>query len=139
MDKDQEIAYLMQLTNDSLPDFSFEGYCGRAKVVDVYDGDSCRIVFFWGNIPVKIVCRLWGINTPEIRGPDAEEKERGNRAKERVSNLVFGKIVYASVKGTDKYGRSLVVLHQSAGTVDSFETSINMQLVKENLADLYMI
>jgi len=52
-------------------------YCYPVEIISVYDGDSCTvnvdIGFGWRK--TKLKCRLYGIDTPEIRGSSAEEKE----------------------------------------------------------------
>ena len=37
------------------------------KVTNVYDADTCRVVFFLNNKLIKYTIRLKGIDTPEIR------------------------------------------------------------------------
>ena len=62
---------------DDAPEFSLDGYKVNGKVVDVYDGDSVKIVFSLHNSFYKWKCRLEGIDTPELRTYDLKEKEYG--------------------------------------------------------------
>ena len=49
-------------------------YFYHAKIVKVYDGDTCTCEIDLGfNITRRVKIRLVGINTPEIRTKDLEE------------------------------------------------------------------
>lgn len=83
-------------------------YHYRARVVDVYDGDTCRVDIDLGlntwikNEPI----RLYRIDAPELRG---DERERGLLARDYLRELVLDKNIYLQTikdrKG--KYGRYL--------------------------------
>ena len=88
-------------------------YWYNAEVVRVYDADTV-----WLNIDLgfetwlqNVACRLYGINAPEMRGP---EKTEGLISRDwLIARLteVDGKVRIQSHKGTrGKYGRWLVVL-----------------------------
>lgn len=90
------------------------------------DGDTIR--FYW---LVEDSGRLKGINTPELRGPNAE---KARKAREFLaSRLTLNKPMSATISGREKYGRALIVLWDA-------ETgkSVNAMLVDEGLADRYM-
>ncbi|CAM9528979.1 unnamed protein product [Pylaiella littoralis] len=74
----------------------------------VYDGDSAR--FTWidssGN-KVRSLCRIHGIDTPEMRTSSEKEKELAIKAKERLSGVVMGKFVTVRNPGHEKYSRVL--------------------------------
>lgn len=74
----------------------------------VYDGDSFRICFIdhRGN-KVKMMGRLSGVDTPELRGSSEKEKELALRAKQRLSDVVTGEFVTIRNPGKEKYGRSM--------------------------------
>lgn len=90
------------------PLFSFEGYSGPAKCCKVYDGDSFHLIVMHEHKLVKLKCRLFGIDTPEMRGGCAQEKAAATVARDRVRKLILGKCVHAQLLGFDKYGRVLV-------------------------------
>ena len=81
-----------------------------------------------------------GVNTPESRTRDLEEKARGLAAKDRVKNLLEGcnKIQLTS-HGVGKYGRCLGELY--IDVVDGQEKltleSVNELLIKEGHAVEY--
>lgn len=83
-----------------------ELYKYRAKVTNVVDGDTVDVMVDLGfKIWVKKRVRLYGINTPEVRG---DEKVEGFKSKERVKTLIDGKDIYlVSMTDKDKYGRCI--------------------------------
>jgi endonuclease YncB( thermonuclease family) len=76
--------------------------------------------------------RLYGIDTPECRTRDAEEKAAGLLAKEFVEDaLHVGKTYKLQTREKGKFGRFLGVIFISD------KTSINAALVTEHLAVAY--
>lgn len=108
-------------------------YVYNAEVVSVYDGDSITVLLDLGmKMTVKASCRLFGLDTPEIRSKVAGEKEVANKAKDRVKSLVLGKnVVVQSVQKPDKYGRLLVKVWTEEGLC------LNDLLIEEKLAIAY--
>lgn len=68
------------------------------KVIGVMDGDTIEVLDS-GKHPQRI--RLAGIDAPEKAQPF------GQRSKENLSDLVFGKQVHVDVGKIDKYGRTV--------------------------------
>jgi micrococcal nuclease len=88
------------------------------RVVGVSDGDSLTLLV-QGNRQIKV--RLDGIDAPEAG------QEFSKNAKDGLSRLVFGKDVTLKVTGTDRYDRTLGVIH--VGGVNA-----NVELVRHGLA-----
>lgn len=103
-----------------------------ARVVEVIDGDTVDVAIDLGfSIQHIVRLRLYGINTPEIRTRDLEEKALGIKATNRVVELVEGKIIRVSThKTSDKYGRYLADIY-----ID--DICINKLLLDEGLAEEY--
>ena len=60
-----------------------ERFCYNAKVLRVVDGDTIDLMVDLGfSIHHKVRVRLYGINTPESRTRDLEEKALGLKAKD---------------------------------------------------------
>ena len=83
-------------------------YNYTAKVVSVYDGDTCRVDIDLG-LSTWIhneSIRLHRINAPEVRG---EEREAGLAARDFLRDLIEGReIVLQTIKDKKgKYGRYL--------------------------------
>lgn len=108
---------LNNINSDDISIFSLNGYSTQAKVVDVYDGDTCTIVFKWEGKYRKFKCRCYGYDSPEmkprlnIENRD-EIKENAVKAKERLIELTAD-IVRIECMDFDKYGRLLVKLYKN--------------------------
>ena len=108
---------LNNINSDDISIFSLNGYSTQSKVVDVYDGDTCTIVFKWEGKYRKFKCRCYGYDSPEmkprlnIENRD-EIKENAVKAKERLIELTAD-IVRVECMDFDKYGRLLVKLYKN--------------------------
>lgn len=111
-----------------------ELYYYNATVDRVVDGDTIDVTIDLGfNIWVKERLRLYGLNTPETRTKDLEEKERGLKAKKYVEHQVNsngGQIQVLSL-GKGKYGRVLAEIWVG-------KNNINELLIANNHAEVYM-
>ena len=107
-------------------------YTYRASVRSIYDGDTIRVDLDLGfgtwihNQPL----RLFGIDTPEVRGP---EREAGLLAKEWLQERIppGTRVTVETFKDrTGKYGRYLAVIWHDG-------INLNDSLVEEGLAEPY--
>lgn len=105
----------------------------NAKLERVIDGDTVDALIDLGfDVWVKRRIRLNGIDAPETRTRDLEEKARGLLTKERLTELLEasnGLFVLRS-HGVGKYGRCL-------GTIFIDNKDINKLLIEEGLAEIY--
>ena len=108
-------------------------YIYYAELIRVIDGDTIEAMVDLGfHTWRKVTVRLYGINTPETRTRDLEEKERGLAAKKRLTELLKdGKFMLES-QGIGKYGRCLGIIY-----VEDFEVNLNRMLVQEGHAEIY--
>ena len=85
----------------------------RVTVTRVVDGDTVDVDIDLGfNLWLSgRRIRFYGINTPETRTRDLEEKARGLAAKARLRELLDGQDVTLLSHGTGKYGRVLGVVY----------------------------
>ena len=88
------------------------------RVVRVADGDTITILDA-ANTQHKI--RLYGIDAPE------SHQAFGQKSKQHLSSLVFGRDVIVKYKSCDKYGRIL-------GTVFADGKDVNLEMLKVGLA-----
>ena len=114
----------------------FSLYFYKAVVKSVYDGDTVTLDIDLG-LGVwlkKQKIRLYGINTPEIRG---EERESGLISKYRLSDMILGKeiVIETHRDKTEKYGRWLATLWFKEEDGDWI--NINELLISEGLATVY--
>lgn len=109
-------------------------YYYRARVVSVYDGDTCRVDLDLGfGVWIrKEKIRLARIDTPELKGPQRPE---GLKARDYLREMVLGKsIILQTIKDRKgKYGRYLgeLWLQQNGQWIN-----VNDDLVQAGLAVL---
>ena len=109
------------------------GNVENVKVISVYDGDTlkCTIQDYPDIVGKKIGVRIYGIDTPEIRGKSKEEKELAIKARDFVKDRFKNakKIELRNMR-RGKYFRILADVY-----VDG--VSIGGLLIKEGLARPY--
>ena len=66
--------------NNDTPIFSLEGTYCKCKVVNVYDGDTCKVVFPLHDKMYRWNVRLTGYDTPEMR-PSRSKENRDEEIK----------------------------------------------------------
>jgi micrococcal nuclease len=113
-------------------------YQYKAKILKVLDGDTVDIDLDLGfNIVLSNQrVRMAGIDTPESRTVDKEEKIRGNLSKKKLAEkLPIGSYVtietQRSDNNDDKFGRILAIFILEDGT------SLNQWMIDNNYAVLY--
>jgi endonuclease YncB( thermonuclease family) len=106
-------------------------YKYNAKLDRVVDGDTVDALVDLGfDTWKKVRIRMVGMNAPESRTRDLEEKARGIAAKIRLEELLGeGRFILES-QGVGKYGRCLGILF-----VD--DININKTLIQEGHATEY--
>ena len=85
----------------------------KAVVNRVVDGDTIDVTIDLGfSVWKKMRVRMEGINTPESRTRDLEEKKRGLAAKDRLIEILEynDNKCLLKVSGVGKYGRCLGVI-----------------------------
>jgi endonuclease YncB( thermonuclease family) len=159
MFEQEQIKTLQQIKNNDISLVSLHGVKTIGKVVEMYDGDTCKIILIHNNNIEKYNCRLFGIDTPEmkpslLRVCRQEEIIKAYQCRNRLLQLVTDnvsweidsmmskkqvtqlleqntKIVDIECFEFDKYGRLLVKLYSDS------EKSANEILCEENYAKLY--
>ena len=85
------------------------------KVIKVYDGDTITIaskVPGLINSPIyKFLVRLNGIDTPEMKTHNNDEKEIAIKARDALSEKIMGKVIRLENVQTEKYGRLLCEIY----------------------------
>ena len=111
------------------------------KIVKVVDGDTIDVLIDLGfDLYKKERVRIAGVDTPEKRTRDLEEKELGihatNWMKDKLTETIKGDeelIIRTELKGgTGKYGRLLGWLYVGEDTV-----SLNEKMITEGYAWAY--
>jgi micrococcal nuclease len=113
----------------------------NAEIIRVIDGDTVVAMVDLGfSTWTKTTIRFYGINTPESRTRDLEEKARGLAAKGRLMEMLESndnKFILQS-HGIGKYGRCLGTLYVPNVENEKELIDINMTLVNEGHAVEYM-
>ena len=105
----------------------------KGIVIKVYDGDTITIA---SKLPYKespiyrFSVRLSGIDCPEIKGKDENERNCAQLAKKELSNLLMNKLVRLENVQTEKYGRVLADVY-----IDNINVSKHM--LEKGLAIAY--
>ena len=108
----------------------------NAEVKKIIDGDTLDVLIDLGfKIFKHDRIRLFGVNTPEIRTSNVEEKKMGLAAKEFVNQwliTVGNKVIIETIidKG-EKYGRILARVWNEEGKC------LNEDLIKSGLGKIY--
>lgn len=104
-----------------------------AKVIKCYDGDTITVIARVENAGgkyYKFNCRMFGYNSPEVKGP---EKEQGLIARDALKGKILGEIVEVDVHfEKEKYGRLLVSVRKDG-------VNINEWMVKNGYGKVYMV
>jgi len=148
---------LIRCTTDTVTEFTLDGLKTIGKVVEVYDGDTCKIALINDNKIMKFACRLNFIDCPEMKPLKSKvdrqiEIKEALKARNRLIQLSTNcncelnndltkkevklllknntKIIQIQCFKFDKYGRLLIVIFNG-------ENTINDMLKNEGYAKVY--
>ena len=117
----------------------------KAVVERVVDGDTIDVIIDLGfKTWKKVRVRMEGINTPESRTRDLEEKKRGLAAKDRLVEILKynNNECTLKVSGVGKFGRAIAsvyvdTLSPASDKSSMTEINVNKQLIEEGHAVAY--
>ena len=116
-------------------------YNYKISPLRVVDGDTIDAEIDLGfDVKIKKRIRFMGINAPESRTKDLEEKARGLAAKDRVKALLDGcENIMLNSHGVGKFGRCLgeIMLDKVDGQDKLTLVSLNELLINEGHAVEY--
>ena len=103
---------LYKVNPDDIPLIPYKDEIIDARVVDVYDGDTCTILYSNQGVIVKEKIRVLGIDTPEkvVKGerhgtPLGELEERAaEHVQQKVEKLLLDKLICVKRTKFDKFG-----------------------------------
>ena len=99
---------LFNVDIDIIPDVPHQGEFIPARVYNVIDGDSIKVLYRYGKKFHKISIRVNGVDTPEVRKGSDLEKEAGAVVGKIVRDLTLDKLVIVKFIEWDKYGGRVV-------------------------------
>jgi endonuclease YncB( thermonuclease family) len=134
----------------STPGLSINGLKCYGRLIDVYDGDTVKVILPTFNSYYKFTIRLNGIDTCEIKSKDKILQENGIKARDRVLELLTNNkkdtkkdiknllesevfLVWVECFDNDKYGRILANIYKD----ENEKKSISEILLEEKLAYSY--
>lgn len=103
------------------------------EIIRVVDGDTVDVLIDLGfGITKKERVRIAGIDAPETRTKDLEEKRFGYEAKSFLESYLTEDLIIIKTEKEGKYGRILGWLY-----VNDLKTSVNDLMIKEGYAWVY--
>jgi micrococcal nuclease len=107
-------------------------YRYKARLNRIIDGDTIDVDIDLGfDVKIKQRVRLYGINTPEVRTKDLNEKQKGIEATEYLKKILPKEFIIQTILNKrGKYGRVLGILWVN-------EENINERMVNEGYATKY--
>lgn len=138
-----------------VPVYDWAGQHFWVRIIEMHDADSLKVVLELNGCLYKVMTRLIGIDSPEIRTKDADERVLAIRSRDRAAQWALPNtfvaggaytektlkealwanpvIVLMECRETDKYGRVLVEFRR-----DGLDTkTLNQILIDEGYADVY--
>jgi endonuclease YncB( thermonuclease family) len=126
--------------NNEIQIFSLDGKYKLCKVVDVYDGDTIKVVFDLKGTFYKWNVRMLGYNSPEMRvsinNPARNLiKASAIESRDYLKGLIQNEdqLVYIKCGKFDKYGRLLGTIYLNKGDI----TSVNQLMIDNNKGYVY--
>jgi len=107
-------------------------YHYKATLNRIIDGDTIDVNIDLGfSVKIKQRVRLYGINTPEVRTKDLNEKKKGLEATEYLKKILPKEFIIETILNKrGKYGRVLGILWVK-------DVNINEKMVNEGYAKKY--
>ena len=138
-----------------IPRFDFAGQNFWVRLENLHDGDSPCVIFESDSTLYKMMTRLIGIDTPEIRTKDLAEKKLAVAARNRAAHWALPEhfqvdgvytekevkrilaetpvLLWMKCSESDKFGRTLVKLFRNSEMTDC----LNSLLLSEGYGDSY--
>lgn len=106
----------------------------KAYVISVYDCDTITVAFKFDNLTdnntYKVSVRLNGIDSPEIKSKNSDEKKCAIKARDYLTQLLLNKEIELKDVSYDKYGRILAEVYLD-------EQHINQKILDDKMAVRY--
>lgn len=111
-----------------LPVDAYNAQVLTGKVMQVKDGDTVVISPIEGG--QFFICRLYGIDAPEIQHPGKPGQLYGEQAAKELKNLILGQEVEVKLMGQKTYKREVCLIKHNG-------IDINLEMVKRGYAWAY--
>lgn len=133
-------------TYEKLSKFTFDGLLTKAKVIDVLDGDTITLVFYWHDSPVKDSFRMFGYDSPEIKPKKTisfhdKHVTAAKVVHDYLRSLILGHIVWVQFCKEEKYGRLMSHIYIPSPTHEAIfkgdEININQLMLSQGYGISY--
>jgi len=98
---------LERIDPKTVPKVPFQDKIIFARIEEIYDGDTVKIIVLFGDVPVRLSLRILGIDTPEIKhgeGRLPEEHVSAIKVRDYMRSLFPKSIAKICIRDWDKYG-----------------------------------
>lgn len=102
-----ELVRLESIDPKTVPKVPFQNEYKNARIEEIYDGDTVKIIILFGDVPVRFSLRILGIDTPEIKqgeGRLPEERLAAIKVRDYMRSLFPKHIAKICIRDWDKYG-----------------------------------
>jgi micrococcal nuclease len=102
-----ELVRLESIDPKMVPKVPFQNEFKNARIEEIYDGDTVKIIVLFGDVPVRFSLRILGIDTPEIKqgeGRLPEERQAAIKVRDHMRSLFPKNIAKICIREWDKYG-----------------------------------
>lgn len=103
------VKRLNTVDHNTVPKVPYTDQLYECRIVDVYDGDTITVIISpkAGDF-IKLSIRIIGIDTPEIRTKNADEKQAAILIRDNIRSFLMNKICWLDIECYDKYGGRMV-------------------------------
>jgi len=109
-----------------------------AEVTSVYDGDTFDCLVDMGfSTSIKIKVRVLGIDTPEMKSKDPDQKAKAVLARDYLRDQTLNNKIILRTAGLEKYGRWLGELWRVPAEGADLGESLNDEMVRLGHAKAY--
>ena len=101
------IEFLERIDPKTVPKVPFQDKIIFARIEEIYDGDTVKIIVLFRDIPVKFSLRIRGIDTPEIKNEEGrlpEEHTAAVKVRDYIRSFFPKNIAKICIRDWDKYG-----------------------------------
>jgi micrococcal nuclease len=105
--KSNATELLERIDPKTVPKVPFQDQIINARIEEIYDGDTVKIIILFGDIPVRFSLRILGIDTPEIKhgeGRISTEHHAAIKVRDYMRSLFQLNIANICIRDWDKYG-----------------------------------
>jgi micrococcal nuclease len=102
-----QFDFLEKIDPKTVPKVPFQDKIIYARIEEIYDGDTVKIIVLFGDIPVKFSLRILGIDAPEIKNGEGrlpEENKAAVKVRDYMRSLFPKNIAKICIRDWDKYG-----------------------------------